>query len=109
MMMNIPVFCRRLPVFFALSLLMMVSFKGYSQRWVEEHAKAVITPYMIGQTAGNLASVALKGRKRLNPRRAEQPLQSGNFRCHEITLAEGDWLAVAHRPGGDNEVHHELS
>ena len=50
-----------------LSLLLFCGAGGYAQRWVNDHAAAVITPYMLQQTISYLASDSMKGRETPGP------------------------------------------
>ncbi|MEI6681928.1 MAG: M28 family peptidase [Bacteroidota bacterium] len=52
--------------FLILSLLVFVD-AGFGQHWIEEHARAVITPYQMQQSVNYLASDSLKGRETPGP------------------------------------------
>ena len=49
-------------IFLMLAVFLFFSADGFGQHWVGEHAKAVITPYLMQQTINYLASDALQGR-----------------------------------------------
>ncbi len=50
-----------------LLLLLVCVHRGFGQRWIEEHARAVITPYQMQQSVNYLASDSLKGRETPGP------------------------------------------
>jgi hypothetical protein len=60
-------FNHRQPAWLVLYFILFSGLNGYGQRWVYEHAQAVITPFMMQQTIGYLASDSLKGRATPSP------------------------------------------
>ena len=54
--------CRK-PAFLVLSLLLSLNIHGFGQKWIEEHARAVITPFMMSRSIGILSSDSMKGHK----------------------------------------------
>ncbi len=50
-------------VFLCLPVFLLVCYHGYGQRWVAEHAKAIITPSLVEQTTSRLGSYMVKSRE----------------------------------------------
>ena len=50
-------------VFLCLPVFLLVCYQGYGQRWVAEHAKAIITPSLVEQTTSRLGSYMVKSRE----------------------------------------------